>query len=247
MANKPELVVQIEVQIERFDRALARYWTELGIEQGKVVRIQARLANEDLIRITAPKSLAQGRRAVLRDVSRAVTVIDPSGVHGVNLRQAILSGDYDLVQRILLDDPHGKWAGYRLERFSPTLHQSRRDKRGRVRRNYKVITLDANQHRAYVKQVQGHVGIARAGWASSGRHVGARIPQWVLKHDVEQYGRVLDQLHDKTKPSITMTNLAKGNSSVTGAKVRDVLRRRVSAMTRDINQMLAGRRSRYFP
>src|SRR4051794_38056161 len=95
------IVLRLSFVTDNFDRQMKRYWEEFGIEQSKVVRIQARLAAEDLMRITAPKTFKQGRNAVVRAICRAVNIIDPDSIGNPFFRQAVLDRDYDTVEAVM--------------------------------------------------------------------------------------------------------------------------------------------------
>jgi hypothetical protein len=239
--------LKMDVRVEAFDAALRRYVDELGLEFPRVVKAQARLANQDLIRLTAPRSYAQGRAAVLRDICRAVNVIDLEKITSDRLRQYVESRNYEAVTAILFAQPKGKFDGYKLLEFDPQLHESVRDSRGRVTKNHKIITLDAKEHKAYVRQVRGHVGYMRGGWAPAAHATGANLPAWVSRHTGGNSGAAINNLSDKKHPSITMINSSRGVSESIGqSRILSMVRRRTSAMVKDVNQVLDGRASRYF-
>jgi hypothetical protein len=175
------------VDLSGYDLAVRRMVTDLGIWGPEAVKIAGRQLFQELMRITAPKTQAQGRKAVARDISRAMWAIDPDKIHNKVLRQAVQDQEYDVVEAFLasIRNKGGFLSNYRLEHFNPQLHQSRRDKRGRVRRSQRVIVLERPQHAKYVRDVQGHVGSVKYAWGKGASFLGASVPSWILEPPLE--------------------------------------------------------------
>jgi hypothetical protein len=239
--------VTTSVDFSAYDLAVLRYVQDLHLEAPKVVRISGRLLAHELIRITPPGTLAQGRQAVAGDISRAMWAIDPAKIHNKVLRQAVQDQEFDVVQAFLnsIRNKGGLLSNYRLEHFSPQLHQSKRDRRGRVRRSQRVIVLERREHQRYVKTVQGHVGSAKYIWGMGEQLFGGSVPSWITRHH-QGLGTIEDNLANQDDPNVVMTNRAAGVDLVSRSLIQRAVDRRESAMTRDVDRILAGGASRYF-
>jgi len=235
----------IDVELAKLDVAILRYVDDLGIQLPKVVKFTARLLNTDLSRLTPPRSLAQGRAAVRRDINRAVLALDHTKIKLEALKEAVLERKYDVVRTILSHMRDSWLAGYDLVTFNPELHRSARDSRGRVQRSKRRLTLDLSAHSRYVKTVQGRVGSTRAWWTPSARVLGNSAPSWISRH-VPPGIAVVDNLHNLKHPRILMINAGKGVGVIDRSLIATAIRRRVVSMTRDVDQVLRGRASRYF-
>ncbi len=241
--------VQVSLDSTKFDLASRRYVSELGLDGSKVVRFTAKALALDLVRLIAPRSQAQGRKAVARDINRAMWAIDPAKIRNKVLRQAVQDGEFDVVRAFLTNlrasGKGGEFANYRVESFNPSLHQMARDSRGRVRRSQGIIVLERAEHKRYVKQIQGHVGSAKSPFAVSAQHLGASIPSWLLNHSpaLVEYQ---DNSAQQGDPNIVMANKAPGIRSIESSIIQRALNRRAAAMAKDVDQILAGRASQYF-
>lgn len=238
-------MLQVDVNLAQLDLAIYRFARDLGLSLPVVVKATARQLNAEMIRVTPPRSLAQGRAAVARDINRAILGLDPEKLVNPRFRDLVKTYQVDAVRAILRHTESGRLANYQLVRFTPVIHTSARDSRGRVRSTKLRFTADYREHQSYVKQVQGRVGSTKAWWGPSARKVGNSIPGWIGRHDVPGVA-VVDNLDDSKHPRIVMINQGKGISAVSAAIISAAIRRRTVAMTRDVEQVLAGRASRYF-
>lgn len=234
------------VDLALLDRAIIRVNEELGIELPKVIRTTARTLAVELMRLLPPKSLAQGRAAVARDVGRAVWLLDPSKIKQERFREAVQNRDMGAVQKIIDRlRAEGKWGKYTVRYFLPSLHLSARNSRGRVQRTQPNITLDASEYKRYVRAVQGHVGATKYAFGVAAQRLGAsNVPGWVLRHSPA----LGDFREDYTpeSPSVEMTNRGPGVGNLSRSSLQFAIDRRARAMTRDVDQVLSGRLSRYF-
>ncbi len=244
MSDGLDLIIE-GVDLSALDTAILRYVNELGLELPRVVKQTARLLNKDLVKMTPPNNQKQGRQSVSRDINRAVLLLDPDKIHWDVLKTAIRDREYDVVQSWLSRLKSGPFKDMELVHFSPTLHTGVRDRRGRVQRSKKKLTLDRSEHTRYVKSVQGHVGYTRAWWAPSAAVLGASLPGWINRHHVTGQA-VINNLDRPNNPEIIMINRGPGVSAISSAAVNSAIRRRTTSMNRDVNQVLAGRASKYF-
>lgn len=236
------------VNMVGYDRATLRYVEELGFTFPQAVRQSSRLLAAELMKFTAPRSQAQGRAAVKRDIGRAMWLLDPDKIHNDVLATAVRDEEFDVVAAFIanLTKRHSDSTlmRFRLKHFSPDLHQSKRNSRGRVAKSQGVMVLERREYNRYVKATQKHVGSAKFGWAISGRELGVSIPAWIAGHS-ETQGDFHQDLNPQN-PRVVMTNKSPGNTSITPAFIQRMVNRRTDAMNRDVRQILDGRASRYF-
>lgn len=169
-------------ELPAFEQAIVRYIRDLGMDSVRVIRQQGRLLLLEVMRLTPPKTRAQGRRAVAQDVKRAVRVIRPTEFRSKELRRLIRERDYPRLQAAFDDIGDGPLAGVRVEPFEPELHTKARNKRGVVPKGTRpVLTLDSKAVQEYIREVQDHVGRAKGGWAVGAKKLGGSVPAWVSR------------------------------------------------------------------
>jgi hypothetical protein len=243
------LQLATSVDLSAYDLAVLRYVRDLHLDGPRVVRFTGRLLAEELIRVTPPKTLAQGRAAVARDIGYAMWAIDPAKIHNSILRLAVQDQEFEVVQAFMANlrkvGRGGELNRYRLEHFSRTLHQRARNRRGRVPRSRGIIVLERSEHSRYVKEIQGHVGSAKFIWGVGAQRMGATVPGWILGHS-PGLGSVEDNLSNQDNPNLVMTNKAPGVDSISVSLIQRAVSIRERAMTRDVDRVLAGGASKYF-
>jgi hypothetical protein len=240
------LDIQLEGKVDtsRFDRAVARYTEELKIELPRAVKTAARLLAVQLMRFTPPKSQAQGRAAVKRDIGNAMWLPDPAATTNKHLQRAILAEDFDVVQAFITNT-RGAFKNYHLQHFNPSLHTSRRGRGGRVRGKPTVMVLERAEYKRYVREVQGHVGATKYAFGAAAQRLGeASIPAWILKHHAS-LGQI-EEDYNPNNPSVTITDKSPGAESISPSTIQDAINVRTRAMTADIERITAGGASRYF-
>lgn len=226
--------LRLDIDFNEVALRIQRYVNELGRLAPVVVRDTTRLLIGDLLKITPPKTRRQGEKAVERDVRRAMTPFEAGKVKMPRLRKLVRERNYDAVNSIL------KRAGSPWEVFpvSANLHQSARDKRGRVRRSMQRGVLDRQAWMTYVKKVKGSVGKLKAGWNAAYRRVGGLIPSWISRHG-DKDGAVIDMTGIKDDPRIVITHTAPHNALITEKQISKAVGYRVKAMDTDIRKALA--------
>jgi hypothetical protein len=245
----------VSVDMSAFNLAVRRYVTDLHLGFRTVVRISARHLAEQLMKYTPPKSQAQGRAAVKRDIGRAMWLLDPKKIQNKRLAQLVSDQNFDAVAAFMSHVKTGILAGMRLKRFDPVLHSSVRDSRGRVRRSQRVAVLERRPLKAYIQTMLGHVGSTKYLWGMVMSHFGASVPMWILKHKT-----VHGEIEEDTKsvmvgdmlsalpyyPSVTMTNRGPGIAALSVSQIQAAINTRTGAMTRDVDRILAGGASHFF-
>lgn len=190
---------------EEYANALREFMQFYSIEIPKALRRQGRLLAQELIKKTPPNTRAQGRRAVERDIKRAVRPLRPQDFASKEIRRLIRKRDYGALQAAFrYFRGNSDLQNVRVVPFDPKMHTEARDRRGRVKRFQRKATPDYEEVAAYIKQVQAHVGEARGGWAASLLALGRRPAGWIAEHS--NAGRFTDHADDLVRQYIQMTN-----------------------------------------
>ncbi|MCZ7641369.1 MAG: hypothetical protein M5U12_38105 [Verrucomicrobia bacterium] len=175
-------MLDLTVQTREFNDAVSRYVVALGKDARQAVRHQSMLLGRRLIQYTPPATRAQGRKAVARDIQRAVTPLRVADFESRGIRKLIRERAYSALEAVLAKFKSGPFARFFVKPFSPELHTSKRDSRGRVRKSAKVATPDATEVRDYIRQVQERVGRGKAGWVKAVTQLGGSVPEWMARH-----------------------------------------------------------------
>lgn len=230
-----------KTDFSKFNRAMEDYAaiTKRGIPE--VFKMQMRLLMKQVMSFTFPKQRAQGENAVRRDIARAITPTDAQWVSHIrndglrNRIQKLL----DAGSRTALDEVLTRSKMGQIVPFSPMLHKSARNARGRVTKSSGKLTTDVAAHKAYTDKKVKLVGWARSGWTPMLNAVGGgTIPSWVRRHGTAG-GSAYGNPDHPTRPTITGINTA---VKIPGyqASVDAAMRVRERAMQADIMRILAG-------
>lgn len=224
----------------KFRAQLARFVDELGLEAKDVVRDQTRLLLKQVIAFTPPKTLAQGRAAVARDIKRSMTPINLDFFPNARMRDRVeqLAGKNDVTGLRDVFQTSTSWRNWRVEPFSPSLHTGDRDRNGRVRKNRMVFIPETvgGQFAKYVATVQKFVGRLKAAWGPAYLAVGGTLPAWVARH-ASPRGSVQINFGDPQRPSIEFRNRAVGVGHLRHP-FASAMRFRAEGMRRDIARRL---------
>ena len=249
MAVIPKFTV---ANFPQWDRAFVSWIeaTRSGIGEG--MRTQGRLLFQRLINwaggaiATPPKSQAQGKRAVQRDIYRAVFPLRAEGFGDPKIRKhvraTIESGNHVALQEMVKRGVFGKNVSKAVvAEFDPVMHSSQRKSRGRVPRTsskaYRYATDDVAKLKKYVEFKQKMVGQGKGGWAASLKRLGGKAAAWYDRH--AHAGTYVDNLDRRGKPEFTGINKSAWAS---GGDVDRILgmamEGRAMAMTKDIERMM---------
>ncbi len=150
--------------------------------------------------------LSVGRAAVDRDIRKTMRPFDPQA-RTKSIEKIEDERNVDAFNIIASRVKSGPMAGARAVAFSPEVHTSQRNSRGRVdgyAQNRVVLGSDAALLQKYISEVQSRVGIAKAGWWPALALVGGDAPSFVTKHGMG-FGDYIDD-HSADDPSITAIN-----------------------------------------
>jgi hypothetical protein len=232
-------MLTLDLDLALLSGQIERYVRDLGMDGPTVVKNTARLLLLQLIKLTPPKSLKQGRAAIARDLRNALGLIDERKIKREDLRTALKSGDAVAVNAILRRVRKGPLDGLHAQTFSKELHTGKRNSRGRVRSRQGILAVTPARARKYLKEVQSRSGQAKGAFVPALKVVGGKAPGWVERHQ-GKFGDVSD-VHlgaGEKDPRITAINSARGIRSLDQSDVSKAIRFRGAAMSKNISNLL---------
>ena len=204
--------ILLQANSPQYRDAVFRYITEqqLGFAEG--LREEGALLGQTLIALTPPRTKAQGRKAVARDIKRAIRPLTPKDFpnsetdRGLNkrLRNYIRERNYSALEDVFAKVKGNEFYKWKVVEFDAQWHRAARVSRGRVVSQHKVATPDADKVTAYITGVQGGVGRGKGGWAEGTIQLGGRVPGWVAEHRGQ--GTFEDKASNPVKAYIRFVN-----------------------------------------
>jgi hypothetical protein len=172
---------------------------EAGAAPGVVFKEETKQIAQQIVKLTPPRNLAQGRRAVATDLSRIVWAPEPDTIKWAPLKEAFEKKDAAKAAALL-----AKTGKTFVTDTGPIAaqHLKMRTSRGRINRGVKpFLVAFAGTAMRYVKDVQSRVGWAKGGWARTLIAAGATVPSWIARH-ASQAGTVIANF-GPNNPSVT--------------------------------------------
>jgi hypothetical protein len=96
------------------------------------------------------------------------------------------------------------------------VHSKARDRRGKV--NPRTVQQKASGVAAYIKKMQGRVGLLASGWNASALKFGHKMPAWIARHGSRRGAAV--QIDKKGSLLIRLTNAVRFAGQVMGMQRR---------------------------
>lgn len=227
------------VDTTRANIALTRYVTELKQEPGEVIRREMRLLLQQCIKFTPPKTYEQGRKAIARDIRRAVkqpTEEWLSTIHNEKLQMRMrlaLAGNDTEKFTALMKVLSPKWE---VVGFDPAMHQGVRDARGRVQgKKWARISLQMKQWAKYTTMIQKRAGMMRASWVPALNAAGGKAAQWI-ERKTTKHGTFLDASRNPN-PFFSATSNANGITEFSRI-YQNALKSRGASMESNIRRLL---------
>jgi hypothetical protein len=203
-------MISLTVSTRTFTEKLRKYAELTGKSLRAVVKEQALLLAQKLVKLTYPASASQGKNAVSRDIGRVYVKNEwfenvfsfRNKALGDRIKSLVYAKDEgglrDIFQRSSRLDL------IRIEPFDASLHE-------RMRRNGRVVVPNPRSFpvsqqagvKALVRKKQRNVGIAKAGWAVAVQLLGKGVPAWLNKSGG---GTVSDHSAEPHSPFVTLTN-----------------------------------------
>lgn len=229
----------VDIDLNLLSGQMERFVRELGADGPTVVKDTGRLLLLQLIKITPPKTLKQGRAAIKRDLINALGNVDERKIRMPALKDALRKGDVAATNAILRNLKKSALGNLHAMTFAENLHTGRRNARGRVRRSTGVLALPPAAARAYMTRVQKRSGQAKGAWVPALRVVGGTAPAWITRHG-GRFGDVADvhlgPVEDDAR--LTVINSARGVRSIDQGAVSKSIRIREQAMKTRISTLL---------
>ena len=225
---------------DQLEEQMTRMVEELRIAGPKIVKVEAFQLLKAIVRFTHPDSKSQGRRAVQRDIKRAIQPLDPARFVNPRIAEMIRSNNIPAFSSIMRNVP--QWKDWEVFEFDRSFHTSARNNRGRVTYQRKRFTLNKRSWKQYVSSQQAQVGSAKATWNVAYNITGgSNLPEWVASHMAEgRYATTVSRLDSAHKPMIQITSSALGivNDPEFDSALKRALETRVHAMRSKISRML---------
>lgn len=180
----------------------------LGLEAKQVLTDQSRLFLEQVMDLTPPKSLAQGRARTGRDIAKVMDPFRVKAFKNPRLEEIVNQGDYQAFESFMRHVDNATLRGATAGPFDPQRHTSVRNARGGVggrSRRFFVIGADVSKLDQYVARKKKNVGFARSGWLLALWAVGGSAPSWVTNQIQRGQGSVQNAL-DEDDPFIVAQN-----------------------------------------
>lgn len=198
----------IEVDDSVWRDEAAKYAAFTGKNMMEALSEEFPLLIDVVIKLTPPKTLAQGRAAVARDIRKTMRPFDPAAIETEGLREIVAKRDLVAYNILAGRVKSGRMRGTTAVAFAPDVHTRRRDRRGRVGADSRQVVLgtDASLLRKYIADVQSRVGYAKSGWLAALRLVGARTAAGFVERHGTAGGSAIDDRKNPDNPSMTGIN-----------------------------------------
>lgn len=207
----------VSISVEVWERKLAAYIAATGKGIREALYEEWPFLIRKIMDFTPPfkakggrgvSDLSVGRAAVANDIYKTMRPFDPAQIKTKAMRRIVETKDIAAFNIVAARSKSALLSGVQAIPFSPQVHLSQRDARGRVRgrdRRRVVLGTDAVLLKRYVTKVQSMVGYAKSGWLKALHLVGGTGPAYVEKHGTGG-GEVIDDHANDENPSITAIN-----------------------------------------
>lgn len=205
--------VGIEFNIEVWSEKLAKLTAATGQTMREALYEEWPLLIRKIMDFTPPfraggssSDLSVGRAAVNRDIRKTMRPFEPAA-RNKSLAKVIATRNVAAFNVIASRVKNGPMAGARAVAFSPTVHTSQRNSRGRVNGGTGNVVLgsDSALLRKYITEVQSRVGYAKSGWLKALLLTGGDAPSYVARHGTGG-GEVIDNHADEENPNVIAIN-----------------------------------------
>ena len=227
--------MKFEVILKGFENALVQYRLACGKSWQFVIKQQARLVGEKLMRFTPPKNASTGKKNVASDIGKIFADLGNTRWEDKSLNKMWRAGNFEGVKKALSEHPEKSTLPiFQYEKIFKTpirnIHKGTIGKRGRVPKGYKTryAVGGKGELKKYTKTFQSHVGVARSGWLASLIKLGGKAPSWVNKHGT-RFGDFVDK-NTGDNPYVELIN--KVRTFPQGQMPRRILERAIKAQTK---------------
>lgn len=238
----------------------------LGLDTGRVLRVEGRKLLKEIIKRTPPDDRAQGENAIKQDIfggrkvnlghGNRITTIGIFYVIGENPR-ATRKKNGDVM--LFASNDGSEIFGTESNHYRPNasiqemaeVHQAARSRAtGRVSiagsmtravgrwRFVDRMTVKRSAANRYFRHVKKSVGKMKGGWGQAAQAVGISLPSWVSRHASTANGFVIDLLGKGDSPSLTVGNTTNGVRKKTMSAVSRALHNRVVSIRQNVARMI---------
>lgn len=226
-----------------YRNALNDLVVKLNADSQLLLKEEMRLLLRDVVSFTPPKTLAQGRKAVDRDLARNAAPLDAQKIKMPRMAEVVRKRDVEAIQKIADNVKGGFFKGRRLLQTTDDIraeHKKNRTRYGRVRSDKRNMAL-LSVWRKYTREVQDRVGFAKAGWIRAAQGVGLKLPNFVTRHGANAPGGYVPPT-----PNRLVIESINRSSKIPNYErtVADATKRRVNSIKSEVARLLRGGKSR---
>jgi len=170
---------------KQFTLDMRRLTKQYGVGMNEVMRDQMRLWTNDVIKMTPPKTKAQGRGAVLRDLNMLFDAVrDPEVMYffedlddrGVLPSNIVINAEGNIDE---MAERH-KRTRTRRGRVTKHMRQKQAWKSGKLVMEAKMY-VPQRAFNQYSRRKTKNIGLTKAGWLGGGNPFKSKAPGWVTK------------------------------------------------------------------
>ena len=219
-----------------------------------LVEDECRRFLKQTVKFTPSKSAPQGRKAVRRDITRAMRPLAASGDEESSVASPDLMftrnkklhdrfqllvnrKDIQALNAILKNQP-GNWKKWRVHPFNRELHRKSRVGRGRVAILRRDFVLGAKEWNQYVRHEEAKVGRKKAAWGESYVLHGGKVSSFISRHFPTPKAIHMSALVGE-QPSIAVGSAAP-DVKTESSKIQGALRARREAIIKRTKLVLSG-------
>lgn len=242
-------LVTIDLDTSKLNSRIEELHDALAGQGGDVSTIfedESRRFLQQVIRLTPPKTKAQGEAAIARDLIRIFTPVNEDMLNIIGSEHGLSAID------VWINTAGGERKELDWRKIDPTgdgmaeFHNRNRDSRGRaynLKRQrgdkwYAPYVVSFEDFAKYRDKMFARVGRRKSGWAKSLAALGGKSASWITRH----LGTAPGEYHNAynlDKPSIVMINRAPGIAQDVHV-VNSALRIRQQAISKRIRLVLSG-------
>jgi hypothetical protein len=187
--------VSVTVDTQSLSDSLHRLASVAREAPGIIIKEETKALVKNLIQLTPPKTYAQGRNAVKRDLNKIaipigtefaessrVNMKEDDGTWRGRLATLIRKRDARGIELMLRNSKERFWNTRTVVQDKGALVASHKQNRNNFGRAYTLRQVSYRRDwRSYLKDVQSRVGWAKSGWVAVADAVGLSTPSWLRK------------------------------------------------------------------
>jgi hypothetical protein len=231
--------VAIKVDTRELENQLYLLAKAARVTPGEVIKNETKQLVQNIIKLTPPKNLAQGRKRIAGDLTRIVYPLDANQIKWAPLKKAVEEKNVAKMTALLKNKTKGPKFDYtNYPAAIRRQHEKMRTKYGRINRGVKPVlaALKADAAR-YTKSIQSRVGWAKAGFTAAARAAGWEPPGWINKHAAKAGSAIANFGENPRIVAVARNIKIPGFQRV----VDNAVKNRERVIVRQIDRVLAGK------